>query len=227
MAGQLANRTHCNHGHEFTPENTGTRWKNEGRVCITCRREASKRYFSKKRPPPRDKKYCKWGHLFEEGAPPNCRTCNNLKNQDRRRQMKLGLPNRTIAVIMAELGVNAALVRAKLQGLPLDDLEEQMKKDSLQYLKLDTEGSKASDALNYQVDRTNTAPFCRADPAPWMDYEKAPTDAVAEEMCNGCPLWAECDRLAIATRPPTGVWAGQVWVEDVKDPRVGHKRSAK
>lgn len=32
----LAKRTHCNHGHEYTPENTKIRPGNHGRECITC-----------------------------------------------------------------------------------------------------------------------------------------------------------------------------------------------
>jgi len=36
-------RTHCEHGHEFTPENTGKRSDCDGRVCLTCRREADRR----------------------------------------------------------------------------------------------------------------------------------------------------------------------------------------
>ena len=30
-------KTHCKHGHEFTPENTKTGWRGE-RVCLTCRK---------------------------------------------------------------------------------------------------------------------------------------------------------------------------------------------
>lgn len=37
-------RTHCNNGHEFTPENTRTRSDCGGRVCITCSLEATARY---------------------------------------------------------------------------------------------------------------------------------------------------------------------------------------
>ena len=32
-----ADRTHCRQGHEFTPENTGTRWDNGHRECRRCR----------------------------------------------------------------------------------------------------------------------------------------------------------------------------------------------
>lgn len=37
-------RTHCEHGHEFTPENTKPRHDCDGRVCLTCKRETTARY---------------------------------------------------------------------------------------------------------------------------------------------------------------------------------------
>jgi hypothetical protein len=39
---QHAKKTHCKHGHEFTPENTGTQG-NGGRFCRTCSREGHNR----------------------------------------------------------------------------------------------------------------------------------------------------------------------------------------
>ncbi len=36
-AGKRRRRTHCNHGHEFTPENTQVRSDGLGRACRTCR----------------------------------------------------------------------------------------------------------------------------------------------------------------------------------------------
>jgi hypothetical protein len=36
-----ARKTHCKHGHEFTPENT--RLSSRGRACLTCEKEALKR----------------------------------------------------------------------------------------------------------------------------------------------------------------------------------------
>ena len=40
VAAQYAGRTHCSHGHEFTPENTGfcEAWGKRARVCLTCRK---------------------------------------------------------------------------------------------------------------------------------------------------------------------------------------------
>jgi hypothetical protein len=38
-----AERTHCKNGHEFTPENTGRRIDNNGRICRTCKRNEFRR----------------------------------------------------------------------------------------------------------------------------------------------------------------------------------------
>ncbi|WP_203687684.1 hypothetical protein [Streptomyces sp. SID14515] len=46
-----ARKTHCKHGHAFTPENTYQR--HDGRACRTCIRAATARYRSKKRGTPR------------------------------------------------------------------------------------------------------------------------------------------------------------------------------
>lgn len=43
-AHAYARRTRCNRGHEFTPDNTGTRGpKERGRRCLTCERERNAR----------------------------------------------------------------------------------------------------------------------------------------------------------------------------------------
>jgi hypothetical protein len=41
-------KTHCPHGHEYTPDNTWTSKMNE-RNCITCKRENARRYYERKR----------------------------------------------------------------------------------------------------------------------------------------------------------------------------------
>lgn len=43
MANSYGDRTHCNHGHEFTPENTRWRSDRSGRICKTCKREREAR----------------------------------------------------------------------------------------------------------------------------------------------------------------------------------------
>jgi HNH endonuclease len=59
-----ARKTHCSHGHEFTPENT--RLRPDGRrVCIQCERERAKRDWELYRgdfPPRTLKTHCKHGH---------------------------------------------------------------------------------------------------------------------------------------------------------------------
>lgn len=42
-----AKKTHCIHGHEFTPENTGR--QTNGRMCMTCRREYWAKQTSERR----------------------------------------------------------------------------------------------------------------------------------------------------------------------------------
>lgn len=40
-----ARRTHCERGHEFTPENTRPQHTGRGRVCLTCKRERNRRHY--------------------------------------------------------------------------------------------------------------------------------------------------------------------------------------
>lgn len=46
---QKRSRTHCIHGHEFTPENTYVIASKNARVCITCRRANGARHDAKRR----------------------------------------------------------------------------------------------------------------------------------------------------------------------------------
>lgn len=48
--GRNHRKTHCNHGHEFTPENTySPRDRPDHRVCRTCRRERGLRWWRENR----------------------------------------------------------------------------------------------------------------------------------------------------------------------------------
>lgn len=47
--GVVAQITHCIHGHEFTPENTTSLSTRGGRICLTCKRERTRRYDAKRR----------------------------------------------------------------------------------------------------------------------------------------------------------------------------------
>jgi hypothetical protein len=38
-------RTHCEHGHEYTPENTMLRVDSSGRRCRECQREQGRRWY--------------------------------------------------------------------------------------------------------------------------------------------------------------------------------------
>lgn len=44
-----ARKTHCNRGHEFTEENTGSQKNGKGRNCKTCRNDNGRRYAEEKR----------------------------------------------------------------------------------------------------------------------------------------------------------------------------------
>lgn len=48
-AGQNYRKTHCNNGHEFNKENTGTKIQKgrESRMCLKCKKEADARWLKK------------------------------------------------------------------------------------------------------------------------------------------------------------------------------------
>lgn len=45
----MTRKTHCKHGHEFTPENTQSRPNGGGRRCMTCRRADTQTYIARRR----------------------------------------------------------------------------------------------------------------------------------------------------------------------------------
>lgn len=49
VGARLRLRTHCNHGHEFTPENTAFYKANGSRSCRTCARTASRANYYKRK----------------------------------------------------------------------------------------------------------------------------------------------------------------------------------
>jgi hypothetical protein len=42
-------RSHCEHGHEYTPENIAWRTDSSGRRCLACKRERDRRYHRERR----------------------------------------------------------------------------------------------------------------------------------------------------------------------------------
>lgn len=82
-----ARKTHCKHGHEFTPENTGRHAKRGSRYCKTCLRAHAARYARSPDRRPRvghhqlRKTHCPQGHPYEGEnlmvwrGQRKCRTC--------------------------------------------------------------------------------------------------------------------------------------------------------
>ena len=83
-------RTHCNHGHQFTPQNTGLATSGH-RYCRTCAAASRRRTRSVRRaamtPVSRNKTHCKWGHRFDaentliSGGRKHCRVCMRIRKQ--------------------------------------------------------------------------------------------------------------------------------------------------
>lgn len=87
-----ARKTHCKHGHEFTPDNTMEHVRG-GRQCRTCNRERATAWYAAKHGAPRQgpKTHCKRGHEF---TPENtmrrrdgreCRACIKVRYIEKRR----------------------------------------------------------------------------------------------------------------------------------------------
>lgn len=148
MTNDLADRTHCNYGHEYVTENITWR-KDGGRACKICRR------------------------------------ANKTRNKIRRAKMK-------------------------------SDVEDSLaKKNQLDYLKLNDSQAKASDAMNFAVDRAGARPPCEANPDLWaFDPDTPPstwpTSQEAQDMCAGCPFLQECFVLGESLRQKdvSGIFGG-------------------
>lgn len=231
----LKNRATCTNNHPWTPENTGLRPGNNGRYCRHCKRDQNRA----RRTGPGDhnkgkkltvKSHCKYGHEYtldntittKSGR--ECRECARTRSRVNQARRRAGLTALKMSAIMEEQGVSAVYEYARIKGLERPDVEDLVKKDSLAYLKLSLEASKASDEINFQVDRTwensKRLPLCYGKEAQWSDYPKtqAPTIVAAALMCAGCDIFEQCARFAELTKPTVGVWAGDVWIVDPKAP---------
>lgn len=94
-----ASRTHCDNGHEFTPENTAPR-KGGGRICLVCRREHYAQQSTDRTPRGHRnarKTHCSKGHEFTEEntyripSRPTaryCRACIKANNEARKEQRR-------------------------------------------------------------------------------------------------------------------------------------------
>jgi hypothetical protein len=61
------------------------------------------------------------------------------------------------------------------------------------------------DANKYGYDRRFP---CFNKPEIYQDYTHSPSPEQAEEMCVGCPIFAECREFGEVTKPGGGVWGG-------------------
>lgn len=101
-AARYAARTHCNNGHEYTPENTRIT-KAGARLCRTCRRITSRAEKAKVRAGKPDlsyanKTHCKHGHPFDvvnthfaSNGRRSCRTCGRIRARNKYRRLH-GIP---------------------------------------------------------------------------------------------------------------------------------------
>lgn len=97
-------KTHCPHGHEYTPENTVLRGANQRR-CLTCRREGhrakSLARYGRLNPSNKSKTHCPHGHPYEgenliigyrNGSPfRGCRACKKARDRNSRGPLKEAL----------------------------------------------------------------------------------------------------------------------------------------
>lgn len=231
----LKERPTCLNGHLWTPENTGLRPGSDGRYCRHCKRDQN----AARRSGPQDhnkgkkltpKSQCIYGHKYtpentlatKTGR--NCAECARTRSRVNKARRRAGLATLKMSAIMEAEGVSAVYEYARIKGLERPDVEDLVKKDSLAYLKLSLEASKASDEINFQVDRvwenSKKLPLCYGKEAEWTDYPKtqAPTVVAAALMCDGCDIFEQCAKFAELTKPTVGVWGGEVWIVDPKAP---------
>jgi len=204
-AQQLAAKTHCIRNHEFTPENTGYR-KNGNRICKTCRRDAQRERRT-------TAQYHEWRRArYHE---------NIEKNREYSRKWhKEKYDSMSVAERHELRATRYARDRERIKEIVA------VKKDPLQYLKLDIDQAKLSDEVNFQVDRVDevdrTRPKCEGNPGPYMDYpeDRPPSVVTAMKLCHGCPILEQCraygESLNEGDQQADGVWGGIVWKDGKK-----------
>ena len=231
----LKSRSTCINNHEWTPENTGIRPGTQGRYCRHCKRDQNTARRTGSGDHNQGKKLtlksqCIYGHKYtpentiitKTGR--NCAECARTRSRVNKARRRKGLATLKMSQIMEAEGVSAVYEYARIKGLERPDVEDLVKKDSLAYLKLSLEASKASDEINFQVDRTwekaKKLPLCYGKEGEWTDYPKtqAPSTVTAALMCAGCDIFEQCAKFAELTKPTVGVWAGEVWIIDPKAP---------
>ncbi len=69
-------------------------------------------------------------------------------------------------------------------------------------------------ALNVPAkERRYPDPHCLNRPDLFVDYVIPPSAEEAEELCDGCPLFALCRASARRAKPAWGVWGGVAYVD--------------
>lgn len=104
---QNARKTHCKHGHEFTPENTRIyeNCKGWARQCVEC---AKIRAEKQKKPPRGPRTHCKHGHertkenLRHNGKSWICGVCANKRERERRNRKIGKIPHGQTPVLLLD-----------------------------------------------------------------------------------------------------------------------------
>lgn len=186
MSNDYADRTHCNNGHEFTPENTTIRKDGGGRRCRAC------------------------GNLRKQAGRKKSvnRTVQAISRERRYiAEARAKLSPEAFAVWEREYLAK----KNPLEYLKLNP-EQAATSDALNFA-LDKQKSKM--ACQKPVRIIHPTSGKEVDSFPFIDIdERVPYSAEqAEAMCADCPVLKQCNPYAKALRPPVGVLGGISWVD--------------
>lgn len=201
MANSYGLRTHCSHGHEFTPENTLQR-KDGGRVCRTCKNGLAKKRHAANR-----------DHYLAKKREYRQNNLDKIRDADK-------LYRKTAYDKLSKEERHSVYAEQLAREINLS------KKDPLMYLKLDPDQAKLSDEVNFQVERVDevdrSRPKCEGNPGPYMDYpeDRPPTVVEAMKLCYGCRILEQCAAYGASLNEgdnqADGVWGGEVWKDGEK-----------
>ena len=212
----------CKQGHSIEGGNAQT-YMNHGVQAVRC--------FECNKPTSRVIKVgdvCKYGHTIEgENAQYVMRkgkealTCRTCRAETRKRNNATYSNSYKGQQAEADVAARKRLAKNLPEpdavadlSLPAEGAKGSGSMKSLNYLKLSKRAQRAHIPLEMGYDRVQSK--CYQNPKPYMDYDEdaPPTQQEAFDLCDGCPLMVECGRFATAYRPPLGVWAGEVWLDN-------------